>query len=32
MGEEGEQLNNTRIIMDEVAVKISKTNECMDIL
>jgi hypothetical protein len=32
MGKEGKQLNNMRIIMDKVAVKISKTQECMDIL
>jgi hypothetical protein len=32
MGEEGEQLNDMKIIMDEMAVEISTTQECADIL
>jgi hypothetical protein len=31
MGEEGEQLNNIRVIMDEAVVNISKTQEYADI-
>jgi hypothetical protein len=31
MGEEGEQLNNTRIITEETAVEICESQECMDV-